>query len=482
MIKTKLKSRLRDVVGQYFHLEVEKVFLIISIPIGLCLVFITPPFQGWDETEHTFRAYQISELQITPKKVNASNASGSTMTSSEGYGGYIPRDIVDQVRNLRFNEDKYGRYDYSKVLSAINTSPNYTQKQPVRFDNTSIYSPTAYIPQSIGIALARFFNSPPILILYTARLFELFLWILMIYNAIKYIPKGKKILLVFALNPVHLFIASTLSPDAIAAGLLALTTALILKIQYGNTKHYIKYISIVIIFIILITLIKNVYIPLVLLIYLIPKKYFSKKAKLMSIALILLVAIAWYLQSIKITAYIPDYFAIAENIDSREQILHIIKNPLNFIAVIIWNVFGTNSIIINRTYAGVLALNNIPYWVELVWIGTLAYFTLSKSTERVKIEYTRNVKKMFSVTFIICMILIIGSLYVGWTAVDDKDIMGIQGRYFIPISFLLIPILTSDKLKVMSINRSTEFWVVSLLAFGIVCTLLSLGVRYLIGV
>ena len=70
---------------------------------------------------------------------------------------------------------------------------NYNELTKINADTASVYSPINYIPQSLGIFVARLFTNRPMIMLYMARLFNMIVSLILLYLAIKIMPFGKKL-------------------------------------------------------------------------------------------------------------------------------------------------------------------------------------------------------------------------------------------------------------------------------------------------
>ena len=68
--------------------NINRVFLLISIPLGLLYVIMIPVFAGTDEPFHFFRAYQISQGTIT--------------VDNENYNTQIPKSLLNLQLFLKY--------------------------------------------------------------------------------------------------------------------------------------------------------------------------------------------------------------------------------------------------------------------------------------------------------------------------------------------------------------------------------------------
>lgn len=480
----RLKQRCKEAIDVVTRQHIARLFLVGATLIGGAFVVVTPPFQGWDETEHFYRAYQVSELNLRADTLVAQNVSQLPGSEGSGSGGYIPQNIVTAVRDLRFHHDEKGAYIYSDIGSPAKNSTDYTQKVPTRFDNTAIYSPMGYIPQALVIAFARLIEVSPIAMFYAARIAGLIAWIGLMYAAIKITPRGKKLFVLFALNPVAIFVAATLSPDAYAAACIALSVAIGMRLRHSTLpiKHAWLYVAGLVLAVLVAVMIKNVYLPVVLLALLIPSSILGIWYKSFIIAVVAAIGILWNVSIAYMTQTIPSYFTIIDHINAKDQLLFILEHPLKFIAILFWNIFGTNSILFNFTYNGTLVENKLPAWTITAWGVGFLYVVLARTKDSV--GYVRDrlgvLLPLGIYAAVVC--LIVASMYIGWTPVGSKDIIGVQGRYFIPISFLLVPILMSKRLHLFGSTKTSDMVVFGVLAMALVAVVLSILVRYTLGV
>ncbi|MDB5160584.1 MAG: hypothetical protein JWO99_847 [Candidatus Saccharibacteria bacterium] len=459
-------------------------FLLIGGIIGLLFIIVTPPFKGWDEREHFYRAYQVSELTLRAQPVVAQTVTNLDSSISKGYGGTLPLHLTQMTQTLHLNEGEKGVYNYSLIVHYFSESPVYAPKQVVRFDNTAIYSPVGYIPQSIGINVAKLFSGSFVSGFYLARLAGLVVWLALLYVAIRIIPIGKKLFLALALNPVSIFLASTLSPDALATGMIAVLIAIAVKLIHENNKASFKTIVLIATLSLAIVLIKNVYIIVPLIILAVPRQYLGYKIKATIILVSVVVCLLWNVSIVHVTETIPSYFNVTEVIDSHQQIGLAIHNPLSFVSTMLLNIFGTNSIVINHTYAGIFDRNPVPDWVVFVWILTTAALIFANNEGLP--SFTKHTRRRLTQVFIavsaVLVLAIIASLYIGWTPVGSKTIIGVQGRYFIPITFLLaVPLLLYAKPVITKI-RTQRVLLYIVLPIGLFTTVLTILIRYTGGV
>ena len=77
-----LFSIFRLKLNSLFLIAPEKFFLALGLFFGLMFIVLTPPFQVPDETNHFFRAWQVSEGGL------------SAVKQDSRVGGFIPQSLV----------------------------------------------------------------------------------------------------------------------------------------------------------------------------------------------------------------------------------------------------------------------------------------------------------------------------------------------------------------------------------------------------
>ena len=127
-------------------ISIEKMFLVIAIPLGLLFMILLPIGQIPDENTHYERIYAISEGYLISK------------SDSEGTGyAYMP----DYVLN-NFNNGNIENFEYSNVTD--NLFKKYDKKIVKKtFPNTSLYSFVVYIPQTVGVLVGKILHLPQLL-------------------------------------------------------------------------------------------------------------------------------------------------------------------------------------------------------------------------------------------------------------------------------------------------------------------------------
>lgn len=405
----------------------EKQFLLVAIVLGILFLVIMPPGQAPDEIAHFRRAYGISEGLFIPDEV-------------VNYTGAIGSDIPVNSEFLLRRTD-HGSYNI--IAEQIGWSAEEVSKQP--YTSAAIYNFICYIPQTLAVLIGKLLGFSVLGMAYLMSVFNFVTWVTLTYFAIKKIPKFKSVVMFISLLPITLQEATSLSPDAMTIGVSVLLVSYILYLAYGTRKKMkTQDFAILSLLALVIGFCKIVYLPLIALILVIPwQRYGSKKKKWIYIGALFFVVAAVNLLWLMVSSrYLIEY---RPGVDSGEQLSGILKDPLDYLLVILrtTTVYGYNWM------SNMLGVTLGPHSAlpRVVFIASAAIMLVLL----VQRQDSLNVKKwdrvLFATIFLAIVGLIFTSLYMQWTAYDSEIVEGIQGRYFLPI-LLLVPVIicrTSNK-------------------------------------
>lgn len=417
-------------------------FGVFACLFGTVFLFILPPFQAPDEFNHFFRAWQISEGQMT-----------GIRTPENRLGGYVPQsvyDITKPFRHIPFNFEGKTSLDtlYTTQKIALSSPTVFTD-----FPNTAVYAPSAYVPQAVAIALAKAINAPPLSIFYFARFLTLLFWISIVYVSIKIIfdiqekqqipTKAAAWLMTFlALLPGSLFINATSNADVVTNALAFLLFSLFIKSLFlaHQNRRIIVYFGFVAA---VITINKLAYLPLIALIFAFPQAVFgTKKRQILSIVAVVVVNIVlglfWSGIASDLTISYADYHPlyrigqqINEGVDVDKQINFVIHNPLQYNKILVFSYLKSAP----HTLIHIIGKfgwekNYLP--LPLIFLGVLVLVLQAAKVGECGIFSFKNRFLMFGIGIASC-ILFATVMYIIWLPVGAPFIDNLSGKYFIPI-------------------------------------------------
>lgn len=402
------------------HVNNVVKMVIVFISLGVLYFIHCPLGMVPDEPNHFFRAFEISCGNLISNHIGENGVGGNILPEA-----------------LKYYTDNSSVIDWKNTVK-------------ITFGNTSLYSPLTYFPQVIGIKLARYFTDNVSMIFYAGRLSGFLICIALSTLALYVVPFGKNIIYAVMLCPLTFQEMISLSPDGFTISLALLFLAYILNLCYKkrNIERYdLVALSIIGIFL---ALCKIVYVVLLLLILMLPNKKYKNERKIVfyKIAFIL-IGIIINLIWLKISSgYLVEF---QPGVNTSEQAKYVLTHILQFYFVVIRTsiVYGEFWI---KSMSGALMgdLNiqvNSIVWITYVGIFVVSIFNCSKK----KIEIRKYDKIILLGTFLAGCALICTSLYVQWTAYQNKIIEGIQGRYFIPIiGYLAMWIILNLKDRILN--------------------------------
>jgi uncharacterized membrane protein len=410
----------------------EQTFLIIAAVFGLLIVFTMPLFMAPDETVHFDRAYEVGSGHLLSKTIHGQTG-----------------DVVPIIPGVRYIDNKYippiPRHDYfSKTIAA---HPKF-----IPFPSSALYSPVAYLPQAVGVDVGRVVYPSVGIMVLTGRIFNLAAYIFMIWLAICMARQGKWVYAAAGLLPVGLQEAASLSTDVMTIGLCFLTIAfvhnLFLQKEALSKRQYLALLGLAI----GLGLTKQTNIVLLLSVLFLPREVLgsAKRKVVMALSVIgtsILAALAWY-AIIKLKHYETDYSNTLQiaKIDQIGQLKYVLKHPFAFAKTLFRTfVYGSATQLPDFFWTSMYGFFSLfTYHLPLPFIGLgyavllIAYLYSANVKNDAKI--TARMTLVQSIVFILSTIAVAGALYMVWTPVGAPEVAGIQGRYFIPLLPLLIPL------------------------------------------
>lgn len=389
------------------------IFVIVALIIGFMYICVIPPFAVPDEAAHFATTYSQS-----------SKLMGKQATDSQG------NILIEEQLWHRGNDATKDAY-LDEVCGALKRGNN-SQIIATRPPLSGVY--LGYIPQVIGVTVARICGAGPIQIILTGRVFALIFYCLCMFYAIKLIPYNKQMLMIIGLFPMTLQQVMSYSYDAVIIDASFLLTAIVIS-KIDEKKEINKEEIILSLFLIaIIASIKFIYLAILLLALLIPYEVFNKKKQFYAIGAIafsILVIMGTRLTSI--TDALGDGDAVLNNQVGKISLTYCLHNPIYTFELLWRTIERVSSDYLGQmvsTQLGDLCINT----PNLILIGFLILFIISSiQVENQKVIANMKTRGLCIITFIIVGGLIIASLMFSWTPIGSLTIQGVQGRYFLPV-------------------------------------------------
>lgn len=436
------------------NVRCDRLFLYTLTGLSLFFTFAFPPFSVPDEQYHFLNTYRYSDIML----LQDSSDEYLTMRSSD-------LEMVRALNDQAITSDKYDTVIEKYSLFSDNSSI-------VRYDWATTLSSnpiqTRFFP-ALGISIARLLNLGSIPLFYLGRLFSAFSYVVLVYLAYRISPICKEVIIVLSLLPMSLHLAGSYSYDVAIIGLSFLLSASCLEaiLTDGrlNTRQYV----IISITSFLLAPCKSVYSLLSLLVFLIPAHNFPRKRteflfKLGVPALAILSALLLRIDSILAYVLPPEAYAGSTGgpvYDYRGAeaghfytISGLLNDPIGCMSLFVNTFVAQSGFYLVSFIGGSLgwfqANMTSPSILIFLFVLLLLYSTqIGLSTDgntasQMSLPSYRVAFILISIAQLLCVML---SMALGWTFDNEMVIQGVQGRYFIPFSFVGLCAISSNILK-----------------------------------
>ena len=408
--------------------EKPEYLLLVAGILGACFIYAGGIQEnGWDEQIHFMTAYQLS-FRGSARETNDALIKMQERISKDMYNTLEEKQLFIQYMNNAYERNK------AMTEKTIHWS----------------YNKVGYMNQVVVLWIGRHLNLSFYHLFLFGKLVNLLTYVVLMLLAVKIIPVYKHIIVLLGMIPTQIFIASTYTYDVIVHAGLMLGFACWAKVVFGGNQKKSEnriYMILSIVIIILSSLSKAVYVPLVLLCCFIPKERFASEREFRIFYRIILtgcavVVMTFSVPLIKYTIYSQTGMMTDSrggNTDAVLQLQSILQYPVQYIKILTASVMKE----LSDFCIGHAALANFGrfgeletefYLITLSWILCCALGIKKTSI----CSMNRKMRVGIISLSIFVMILIWTSMYLIYTPIGADHINGVQARYYFPI---LAPVL-----------------------------------------
>jgi uncharacterized membrane protein len=449
--------------------ELHKVAFVLIICFGIVCSLIVPICDVSDEIEHLTRAEITSQGVLIPHWTGEdvgveglyNHTEGERISSEKnpGVGFYSIRAMNFFSKNLGLTV-----FDTTHDTDKISHNPQIIESA---FEQNPFFG---YLPQAIGILLAKLLDLNVIWILWLARFFNLLFYAGVVSLAIRKTPVLKIPLLAVACIPISIYQGSSASIDAMIISISILAISYFIYMckspKDSLTKKDIAIFSVICV---VLGLCKLPYLSFIFLLLFVPSKNFSMKRKntyLTMLAAIIIVAITGVLWSRYSAPTLLHSWRSSHNlINSTLQAEHIIHHPSR-IPKFFYNIFILDlPAMLTGVFSFFGALQHHHYVDTYYFVTSMILIYLALTL----LAYPRNVE--FELKTKLGSALIILVIYIGtciiqlltWASVGYYN-LGISTRYFVPL-FALLPVAVWIKKNPIDADKFDKYAIVFMVAF-----------------
>lgn len=424
------------------------ICLVLGLLGTLPLVVLTPPFAVPDEPLHFDRAYQVSEGRFLAE------------VKDGVAGGMVPASLV-ALRRRFLHFPAPGKvpdlvpHPLAETLAARAIPLAPARRAFVGFTGAAAYPPLAYLPQAAGIAIGRVFGAGPLVLLWLARLLNALTAVGLLSLAIGLMPFARLLALLCGLLPMAVFQYASASADGVVISGAFLVTALELRaLARGRWRGW--EVAATALLGLFVCSTKPVYAPLLLIALpaaLVPGQ---RRNQLLALAAILLVAIggagAWFWDNA------GRLIAVNAQASLHAQAGFVAAHPFGFLAAMAASLekWFNSYLVAMIGLLGWWAISLPPFAYPLAGIG-FALGWLVAGRERVRIH--PGVFAWWVLMFAGAATLIMLAMYLDYSPVGGTLIIGVQGRYFVPL--LLLVAAMACAAPAPAIGRRGHAWLVA---------------------
>ena len=468
--------------------KMEVVFTIIALVFGLTFWIIITPMSVPDETVHYEYSMELSNMMMGKEDYRVVDK------EYQNYGSFAGHYNISAA--------------YTRLVNKIDR-PLSLDNEDTKFNSDIKNSyPIAFVPQAIGVTIARLLNMNMLKTFYMGRLFNLIFYVACIYVAIKNTPIHKLLFGIIGTLPIFMQQAASFSYDCYINGLSLILISFVLKWKYQEEKISIKDFIFVFIVNLLIAPVKVVYGLFSFLFWFVPKERFgSKKNKI--IGTLIVTAPAMYevavltfplifrifrklferifslFEDLKMkTIYAAENgneytYSEVINEDELYSFSDVTDDPLNALMIIVRSIRYNIKIWFYGSFGRTLSGNTLVVPISLIH----ALLALLVAVSFRKEAFVEPVWFKF-VSIGLCVmagLMMVAGLLISWTSVNQEIIeayggpivQGVQGRYFSPMLPYCFAVFNNKKFRLPEKIDKYALFIYLILVFEIIVYILS---------
>ncbi|MAR55555.1 MAG: hypothetical protein CMM93_00075 [Rickettsiales bacterium] len=408
----------------------HRLFLIVSLAIGLIYTFMTPPFRAPDETAHYQRVLAYME--------------GSVWGPYDTRTRYV--EFLATGNQLRpYNSKQEQGYSWEVLqriwASGADTDPARSHRLSSDGPTVDLYSPAAYLPAIItGWVIDQVYPSPVILF-YGMRISLLIASSLLIAWAIARLPYARWPVMALMLFPMAVWGRAMITADSLTTAFALAFIALICAQPWRLKALAVAGMAVTLSKIIFGTLLGLLFLPVNW-----RKATFGIRVAFCGLFILCAgVGIAWNIAAKDTLQAATERGVLASN--PSQQVAQMQTDPTAFLTVLSDTLSSTefllNGIVTGITgYLGELDAP-LPFLVSAMVLLQLAIILILAQPDETR--PTRWTRLWCAAIFFGTLLLTLVALYVQWNPVGNAYIHGFQGRYLYPVLPLLLVALLPPK-------------------------------------
>lgn len=404
-----------------YNVRLYKASFVIIMLIGIIYTLIVPQFSVPDEYTHYLTSYSQSSILLGEK---AFDERGNVLLYEDSSNALV------RASHPTVNE-------YVKEYDGLIGKEKFRINQPYISRAPLTLGSFGYFPQVLGVSLGRILGLNGIQTGVFGRISALLLFAVLISYSLKIIPKFfEKVLFTISILPMTLQQVCSYNYDSVLFTACFFLFAYLLYLIYEKEKINKLDIALVTLSSIIIATIKFVYLPILGLGLLIPREKFTlKNGKTLVILMLAVLSLGSYLVVMKCNNL---FWNVHESNTSSLinyntfTISQVIQHPIHEIVIIIATFQRFTADYISQMISGPLGWleMNVPA-LQLSGFLMMLFYSLFNVEKKSKID--QKVKLCSGLISMMIILIVILALQISWTPDNSMIVVGVQGRYFLPI-------------------------------------------------
>ncbi len=441
-----------------------------ALMLGLAVMQVMPGLSAPDEPVHYISAYAISN-RIMGQEVRDGQgrvymrAQDFRLEDLDGESEDYRAGLAAGTRILGHDLDESTYRDIESWERGLIKSDDIRSTDIVGVVTT----PVVYLPQALGITLARLLHLNALFTITLGRFFNLLVYTLIICAALVITPVGRELMMAVSFLPMTIELSASFSYDAMLIALCWLFISLVLRTAHdGETVSARRIVALAAVIGILAPC-KMVYSILVLLLLLIPKERFGSRGRQLICWAACLGAIALGMLLVN-SQVIASYASATESTlvwagEEGWTLRRCIREPLRAARMFYDTIMRQGSYYFITLLGGYLGNADpgldVPFIYLLVMTACMVLLALGTEdavggsedvTARAAATGTRHIrgcstgreKIVISLTCLLLLGMLLGSMLIGWTPLSSDIILGVSGRYLLPVLPVLLMLLKNN--------------------------------------
>lgn len=399
-----------------------RLLLISWLFVGLSVLLVTPPLQSPDELHHLQRAYMLSQGQWF-----------LTAPPEESSGGYVDRALVTFyhaahgiIAGERLTKDKKNQ------ITEISWAG---QEHFVSAPGTGYYFPLIYGPQALGLAIGEQLDWTVYDSYQLSRFLTLSVCFIILFFAFLLAPPNPLVLAIIML-PMALFQSASTNLDGLIIALVVLALSAFHKLASSTENQNGRLLAVfTVVLLIVLTARVNLF-PLLLLPAALWWKHRSSRFLLATAVIGVLVAI-WTLTA---TMSVVDLRTDATQVSLVDRLITLIDSPALFFESFWVTVSDAQYLRFYLAgFVGILGWLNITFDQQNyeIWYAFLGLSALLSLWMRSSVDTVPAARGLLITSALLSAFAVFFLMWLTWTPPDHTHIIGVQGRYFLPMATLL---------------------------------------------